>query len=304
MATDLERFVGADGRGSREGRPPTHRRRGDHVRLLPVPLRHRPHHGQGRPGAALGDDREGLPARVRRDGEPLHRPPRQLHRYGRRPPSWSEFRAGDLPAAPWDAKVARVWCTCFRNREERKDFGVPLLRLPRDLKRMQAAFEKATGLHLRAGTDEMMWLGLNEDGTPAVTGKTKPYCYRIDQFAELQPVMQVIEYGQAMGLDMIQGDRGMPRPDRAQLRLRPAGANGRQPLDVPADLQGRRPRARCVSVLHAEALHGSLGERLPPQHLALEGRRERLHAGDGRPAEAERGRPVRDPEASSSTLAR
>ena len=33
---------------------------------------------------------------------------------------------------PWDRKVARVWCTCFRNREEREDPGVvPHLRLPR-----------------------------------------------------------------------------------------------------------------------------------------------------------------------------
>ena len=36
---------------------------------------------------------------------------------------------------------------------------------------------------------------------------TKPYCYHIDQFAELQPIIhKVIEYGKAMGLDMIQGD--------------------------------------------------------------------------------------------------
>jgi glutamine synthetase len=48
---------------------------------------------------------------------------------------------------------------------------------------------------------------LKDDGTPAVAGKTKPYCYHIDQFAELQPIIhKVIEYGQAMGLDMIQGD--------------------------------------------------------------------------------------------------
>ncbi len=34
-----------------------------------------------------------------------------------------------------------------------------------------------------------------------------PYCYHIDQFAELQPLIhKVMEYGKAMGLDMIQGD--------------------------------------------------------------------------------------------------
>ena len=73
---------------------------------------------------------------------------------------------------------------------------------------MQAEFEAKTGLHLRAGTEpEMMWLKLKEDGTPDVKGVTKPYCYHIDQFSELQPIIhKVIEYGQAMGLDMIQGD--------------------------------------------------------------------------------------------------
>ena len=63
-------------------------------------------------------------------------------------------------------------------------------------------------MHLRAGMEpEMMWLKLNPDGTPSVEGKTKPYCYHIDQFSELQPIIhKVIEYGGALGLDMIQGD--------------------------------------------------------------------------------------------------
>jgi glutamine synthetase len=53
----------------------------------------------------------------------------------------------------------------------------------------------------------MMWLKLNPDGTPSVEGKTKPYCYHIDQFAELQPLIhRVMDYSTAMGLDMIQGD--------------------------------------------------------------------------------------------------
>ncbi|MEJ7757265.1 MAG: hypothetical protein WKF83_14080 [Nocardioidaceae bacterium] len=75
-------------------------------------------------------------------------------------------------------------------------------------RRIHADFEKQTGLHMRIGTEpEMMWLKLNPDGTPSVEGKTKPYCYHIDQFSELQPVIhRVIEYSTAMGLDMIQGD--------------------------------------------------------------------------------------------------
>jgi len=98
---------------------------------------------------------------------------------------------------------------CFRNREEREDPGGFLTSDCRgNLQRQQAEFEEETGLHLRAGTEpEMMWLRLNQDGTPSVEGKTKPYCYHIDQFSELQPIIhKVIEYGQRMGLDMIQGD--------------------------------------------------------------------------------------------------
>ena len=117
----------------------------------------------------------------------------------------------------------------------------------------------------------MMWLELNEDGTPAVTGKTKPYCYHIDQFSELQPIIhRVVEYGQAMGLDMIQGDHeDAPGQIELNFGFDRAEQDGRQPLDVPPDLQGRRARARRLSVLHAEAVHGRLGERMPPQHLAL-----------------------------------
>ena len=40
---------------------------------------------------------------------------------------------------------------------------------------IQAEFEDATGLHLRAGTEpEMMWLELNEDGTPRSLGRRSP----------------------------------------------------------------------------------------------------------------------------------
>ena len=52
----------------------------------------------------------------------------------------------------------------------------------------------------------MMWLKKGPDGKPA-EGFSKPYCYHIDQFESLRPVvMKVIEYARAMGLDMIQGD--------------------------------------------------------------------------------------------------
>ena len=110
---------------------------------------------------------------------------------------------------PWDPKTARVFCTLFRGREERDRPGEYLTSDCRgNLKRIHAEFEKTTGFHLMAGTEpEMMWLKVDADGKPTVEGMTKPNCYHIDQFAELQPLIhRVIEYSEAMGLDMIQGD--------------------------------------------------------------------------------------------------
>ena len=109
---------------------------------------------------------------------------------------------------PWDKRVARVWCTLFRNREEREAPGAYLTSDSRgNLRRIHDEFEKTHGMHLRAGTEpEMMWLKKDENGKPN-GGTTNPYCYHIDQFESLRPVyMKVISYGRAMGLDMIQGD--------------------------------------------------------------------------------------------------
>lgn len=109
---------------------------------------------------------------------------------------------------PWDKRVARVFCTCFRNREEREDAGSFLTADCRsNLRLIQQEFEKKHKMHMRAGTEpEMMWLNKGEDGLPD-GGFSKPNCYHIDQFEKLRPVfMRVIEYSQAMGLDMIQGD--------------------------------------------------------------------------------------------------
>ena len=110
---------------------------------------------------------------------------------------------------PWDKRVARVFCTLFRNREEREDPGAFLTSDCRgNLRRIHDQFQKDhNGLHLRHGTEpEMMWLKKGEDGKPD-GGFSNPYCYHIDQFESLRPVyMKVIEYSKAMGLDMIQGD--------------------------------------------------------------------------------------------------
>ncbi|MEK0083246.1 glutamine synthetase family protein [Geminicoccaceae bacterium SYSU G07066] len=109
---------------------------------------------------------------------------------------------------PWDKRIARVFCVCFRNREEDENPGAPLTSCARgNLKRHHATFQEKHGMQLRMGCEpEMMWLKRDEAGNPA-GGASRPYCYHIDQFESLRPVsMRVIEYCRAMGLDMIQGD--------------------------------------------------------------------------------------------------
>ena len=109
---------------------------------------------------------------------------------------------------PWDKRVARVFCTLFRNREERVNPGGHLTSDCRgNLRIAHNEFQDKHGLDMRVGTEpEMMWLKRGEDGKPN-GGVTKPNCYHIDQFEELRPTfMKVIEYSQAMGLDIIQGD--------------------------------------------------------------------------------------------------
>jgi glutamine synthetase len=109
---------------------------------------------------------------------------------------------------PWDKRVGRVFCTCFRNREEDEDPGGHLTSDCRgNLRLFHEQFQARHGMQLRMGTEpEMMWLKKDPDGRP-VGGFSKPYCYHIDQFESLRPAfMQVIDYARAMGLDMIQGD--------------------------------------------------------------------------------------------------
>ena len=109
---------------------------------------------------------------------------------------------------PWDKRVARVFCTLFRNREEREDPGTFLTSDCRgNLRRIHENFQEKHKLQLRVGTEpEMMWLKKDENGKPG-DGFSNPYCYHIDQFESLRPVyLKVIQYARAMGLDAIQGD--------------------------------------------------------------------------------------------------
>ena len=67
---------------------------------------------------------------------------------------------------PWDKRVARVFCVCFRNREERENAGAFLTSDCRgNLKRAHNIFKEQFGLEFRVGTEpEMMWLKKGPDG--------------------------------------------------------------------------------------------------------------------------------------------
>ena len=117
---------------------------------------------------------------------------------------------------PWDPRVARVFCDCYDT-----ETGELLDADPRqNLRRIAHEFEQELGLQFLIGIEpEMMWLRRNEDGSPP-DGVTKPYCYHIHQFEELRPVLlDVIEYGQALGLDMSYGDHE-DAPGQLELNFR------------------------------------------------------------------------------------
>lgn len=110
---------------------------------------------------------------------------------------------------PWNKRTARVFCTVFNGREEPDNPGAFMDEDCRgNLRRVNQKFsDDHDGLHMRHGCEpEMAWLYKPVDGK-LQGGPTKPLAYHIDQFEELSSVyMKVIDYGQAMGLDMIQGD--------------------------------------------------------------------------------------------------
>jgi glutamine synthetase len=117
---------------------------------------------------------------------------------------------------PWDPRVARVYCDCYDT-----ETGELLDADPRqNLKRIAHDFEQELGLQFLIGIEpEMMWLKKPQDGQ-IPEGMTKPYCYHIHQFEELRPVlMDVVEYGQALGLDMSYGDHE-DAPGQLELNFR------------------------------------------------------------------------------------
>jgi glutamine synthetase len=119
-------------------------------------------------------------------------------------------------ALPWDPRVARVYCDCYDT-----ETGELLDADPRqNLKRVAHEVEEELGYSFLCGIEpEMMWMKIPEPGEEP-EGVTKPWCYHINQFEQLQPViLDVVAYGKAMGLDMSYGDHE-DAPGQLELNFR------------------------------------------------------------------------------------
>ncbi len=106
---------------------------------------------------------------------------------------------------PWDARVARVFCDCYDTEN-----GKLLEADPRQsLKRIVNEVEQELGYTFLCGVEpEMMWMKRpkGSDASQA-EGITKPWCYHINQFEELRPIiLDVIDYGERLGINPSYGD--------------------------------------------------------------------------------------------------
>ena len=104
---------------------------------------------------------------------------------------------------PWEPRVARVFVDCYDT-----ETGKLLESDPRqNLKRVSNMFEQETGAVPLFGIEpEMCWLKQTDDPHKA-EGVTKPWCYHINQFEELRPViLDVVKWADQLGLNPTYGD--------------------------------------------------------------------------------------------------
>ncbi|NNG78493.1 glutamine synthetase [Brevibacterium luteolum] len=107
---------------------------------------------------------------------------------------------------PWDTSVARVFCSAYEPNHLPGVGGRPLATDSRAaMRRVHAEFEDHTGFHVRSGCEpEMSWEGA---GLEVIKKDGASPAYQVENLEIMRPVYQkLIRYGQAMGLDMIQGD--------------------------------------------------------------------------------------------------
>jgi glutamine synthetase len=107
---------------------------------------------------------------------------------------------------PWDTDFARVFCRLYEPSHMAQDAGA---RFPCDtrglLRQVHREFTERTGLELRTGCEpEMTWRG---DGLEASCRPDSSPAYHIEHLERNREVVtRVIDYGRALGLDMIEAD--------------------------------------------------------------------------------------------------
>ncbi|KWX66340.1 glutamine synthetase family protein [Mycobacterium sp. NAZ190054] len=107
---------------------------------------------------------------------------------------------------PWDTSFARVFCRLYEPDHLLERAGSEFSCDTRGLlRRMLTRFTDRTGLELRTGCEpEMTWQG---DGLEAQFRPGSSPSYHIEHLERNRPIVKkVIEYAQALGLDMIEGD--------------------------------------------------------------------------------------------------
>lgn len=107
---------------------------------------------------------------------------------------------------PWDTSFARVFCRLYEPDHLAERAGAEFACDTRGLlRRMLTGFTDRTGLELRTGCEpEMTWQG---EGLEAQFRPGSSPAYHIEHLERNRPIVKkVIEYAQALGLDMIEGD--------------------------------------------------------------------------------------------------
>ncbi|ABK75399.1 glutamine synthetase family protein [Mycolicibacterium smegmatis] len=107
---------------------------------------------------------------------------------------------------PWDTSFARVFCRLYEPDHLAERAGAEFACDSRGLlRRLHAGFTDRTGLELRTGCEpEMTWQG---EGLEAQFRPGSSPAYHIEHLERNRPIVKkVVEYAQALGLDMIEGD--------------------------------------------------------------------------------------------------
>ena len=223
--------------------------------------------GKGVSATHVGPGRRGrLPARLRRHRRPLRRPERPLHRLRPRGVrARGDRRRRHLQAAALgSARRARL-LRLLRHRDRRPARVRPAPEPEADHERGRAGARLHVPVRDRARDDVAQEDRRPEQGRGPDEAVVLPH-QPVRGAARHHPRRRRLRRAARDPPDL-RRPRGLTGPARAELPLRPRDPDGRQPVDLPADLRRGRAQARRRRDVHAEAVHRRLGERrAPPLH--------------------------------------